>query len=351
MRGDTPMILFAALSTNIIVTVAIVLAYVLIFWGMHLLMKKHEDQASKLLLFSVYLLEFILLLAAIIGIFLTWGMKPWQYLIDSWDDVSRYLLQKIGALIGTAAVIFVIKVIFKISKIALNHVAKREGPTQKRRQTIAKVSKSIIRYVLYILGFIAILAVWGVNVLPALAGLGILGLVIGLGAQELINDIISGFFIIFERHFDIGDTIEVGGFKGVVTSIGLKTTKVRNWRGVVKIINNGDVKIISNYTIYSSLAVVEFGIAYESDVDEALRILEENLPEVAEKYESIIGEPTVAGVTELADSSVNIRVTVETLAEQHYGVERGFLKDIKKILDDNDIEIPFPQVVVNKKGE
>jgi len=345
------MILFAASSTNIIVTVAIVLVYILMFWGLQVLMKKHEDQTSKLLLFLVYTLEFVLLIAALFGVLLIWGVKPWELFVDSWRDVSSYVFQKIGVLIGSAAVIFVTMVIFKIIKIALKHVAQREGPTQKRRETIAKVTKSIVRYVLYILVIIAVLAIWGVNVLPALAGLGILGLVIGLGAQELINDIISGFFIIFEHHFDVGDTIEVEGFKGVVIGIGLKTTKIRNWRGVVKIINNGDVKSLSNFTIYSSLAVVEFGIAYESNVDEAIQILEDNLPEVADKYESIIGSPTVAGVTALADSSVNIRVTVETLAEQHYGVERGFLKDIKRILDDNDIEIPFPQVVVSQKEQ
>lgn len=95
---------------------------------------------------------------------------------------------------------------------------------------------SLIRYAAYIICVIVILGIWKVNVMPALAGLGIVGLVVGLGAQKLISDFVSGLFVVFEHHFDVGDTIIVGDFKGEVIDIGLKTTKIRDWRGRVKII-------------------------------------------------------------------------------------------------------------------
>ena len=145
----------------------------------------------------------------------------------------------------------------------------------------------------------------------------------------------------------MGDTIEVKGFKGIVTDIGLKTTKIRNWKGEVKILSNGDINDITNYSRNPSVAVVEFGIAYKEDVQKTMDILTLELPKIREKFEQIIEDPVVMGVTALDNSSVNLRVIAKTMTEQHYAVERGIRKFIKEILDANGIEIPFPQVVVH----
>jgi small conductance mechanosensitive channel len=192
------------------------------------------------------------------------------------------------------------------------------------------------------------LAIWGINVLPALAGLGILGLVVGLGAQSLIKDFIAGFFIIFEHHFDVGDVVEINGFKGKVVDIGLKTTRVQNWKNAIKIFANGVITEPINYSKNPSVAVIEFGIAYGEDVQKTIDILNQELPKYQERFPDILEAPTVLGVTQLADSSVNMRVIIKTATETHYGIERGFLQIIKEILDKNNIEIPFPQVVVHK---
>jgi small conductance mechanosensitive channel len=139
----------------------------------------------------------------------------------------------------------------------------------------------------------------------------------------------------------------VKGFKGVVTDIGLKTTKIRNWKGEIKIYNNGDIGDITNFSLNPSIAVVEFGIAYEEDVQKTTEILTIELPKVRNLFEQIIEDPVVVGVTEIANSSVNIRVIAKTLNEQHYAVERGIRKFIKEILDSNEIKFAFPQIVVH----
>jgi small conductance mechanosensitive channel len=195
---------------------------------------------------------------------------------------------------------------------------------------------------------LVILSIWGVDVLPALAGLGILGLVVGLGAQSLIKDLIAGFFIIFEHHFDVGDVVEINGFKGRVIDIGLKTTRVQNWKNDIKIFSNGNITESINYSLADSFAVIEFGISYGSDIQRTLELLEQELPKHMDKLPDLIDIPKVLGVTDLASSSVNIRVIAKTNPETQYAVERKLRQAIKELLDENGIEIPFPQVVVHE---
>ncbi|HOH68787.1 MAG TPA: mechanosensitive ion channel, partial [Bacilli bacterium] len=180
----------------------------------------------------------------------------------------------------------------------------------------------------------------------------IVGLVVGLGAQKFIQDLIAGFFIIFEHHYDVGDVIEVGGFKGTVVDIGLKTTRLRNWRGEIKILNNGEVNTLVNHSKNPSVAVVLFAISYEEDIDRTTEVLKAVFPSFRKQYADVlIEDPEVSGVMNLGASSVEMRVTVKTLNEQHYGIERALRKLIKETLDANNIKIPLPQIVVNKPRE
>lgn len=332
-------------------TVAILVVFLVLFFiNRHFIEKFKETIHARWIVVS-YILLFFLLAGAIIGIFFIWGYNISLTFDEFLLELTAFFERSIGGILGTLATIFITMLIYKGVKIAMFRVGKKESPNKRRKQTIAKVTVSIVKYLIAVLGILIILAIWGVNILPALAGLGMMGLVIGLGAQKFINDLISGFFIIFEHHFDVGDTIEVKGFKGVVTDIGLKTCKIRNWKGEVKILSNGDITDITNFSRNPSIAVVEFGIAYGEDVQKTIEILTVELPKVRALFEQIIEEPTILGVTELANSSVNIRVIAKTMTEQHYAVERGMRKFIKEVLDANGIEIPFPQVVVHNAKE
>jgi small conductance mechanosensitive channel len=340
--------LFASQTTNILVTVGIVILLALGTFFIVKIIKKKGDTLKKLPMALLYLTLFILYVGGIVFGLYTWNFDFSAFINDFFGDVVAFILDKIGDIILTIVIILIVSFLLKLLKVILNKSAEREGPNQKRRITMLKVTNSLINYTVKIITLLVILAIWGINVLPALAGLGILGLVVGLGAQSLIKDFIAGFFIIFEHHFDVGDVVEINGFKGKVVDIGLKTTRVQNWKNAIKIFANGVITEPINYSKNPSVAVIEFGIAYGEDVQKTIDILNQELPKYQERFPDILEAPTVLGVTQLADSSVNMRVIIKTATETHYGIERGFLQIIKEILDKNNIEIPFPQVVVHK---
>lgn len=341
--------LFSSTPVNIVVTIAISIVVITLFVLERIFIKKREETIKKWVLFLLFLASLVVFAGAALGIMLVWNLDISTFASQYWTDIVTFFTASVPALIGTAITLFVWFVILRIAKITLKRLGDKPGALQKRRKTISKVMYSIINYSIAIIGIIVILAIWGVNVLPALAGLGILGLVIGLGAQKFIQDLIAGFFIIFEHHFDVGDVIEVAGFKGTVIDIGLKTTKLRNWRGDIKIFNNGEVNTLTNYSQNPSIAVVEFSIAYKEDINKAMDVLKAAFPLFRDQYKDVLLEDVnIVGVIALAASSVDLRVTVKTLNEQHYGIERALRKFIKETLDANEIEIPFPQVVVHK---
>lgn len=344
-------IYFDSIGLNIGLTLSITVVLFFIFYFERLLIKKYEDVLKKSLIILIYIVSLLLVALSILGILFIWNVPILDYFIGSYDQVISAIREEILRIINTLLVIFIAQVLLTISKITLKNIGIKPSPNQKRKRTIARVIRSITKYTIKILALLIILSIWGVNIAPALAGLGILGLVIGLGAQRFINDLISGFFIIFEHQFDVGDKIEVKGFKGEVIDIGLKTTKIQNWKGEIMILNNGEISSFINFSKNPSIAIVEFGIAYKENMDLVINLLTTELLPLRLSFPEIIEDPKVMGVIALDQSSVNMRVIAKTLNEQHYGVERAMRKKIKEILDANGIEIPFPQVVVHQTGK
>lgn len=340
-------ILLSQTLTNSFITAAIVIGIVIVLFIEKRLLK-NEESVNKWFVAVIYIITFGVLIGAILGLFAIWGYDLALYAENTLNNLALGLTDNLGRIISSTVVIVLTFFIMKFSKIAFVKIGRKEGRSQRRRKTVGKLLSSVTRYAVGIIAIVSVLSIWGVNVGPALAGLGIMGLVIGLGAQKFINDLISGFFIIFEQHFDVDDVIEVQGFKGVVTSIGLKTTKIKNWKGEVKILANGDVTNITNFSRNLSMAIVEFGIAYKEDIDKTIEILVANLPKFKAMYPVIVEEPVVHGVIALNSSSVDLRVVAKTLNMQHFSIERDLRKFIKMLLDENDIEIPFPQVVVHQ---
>jgi small conductance mechanosensitive channel len=351
MKGVNKMnlnIFLTTTQTNILYTVGITLFIAFILILEHFLLKK-DERIKGWILFIIYLITFFVILGSILLLFQIWGFDIKEYAESTISNLTSLLTESIGRIVSSLIILFVTFFIMKFSKKAFKKIGNKEGPNQKRKKTVGKLLSSVTRYSLSIISMIIILSIWGVNVGPALAGLGIAGLVIGLGAQKFINDLISGFFIIFEQHYDIDDVIEVQGFKGVVTDIGLKTTRIRNWKGDVKIMANGDMTNLTNYSRNPSVAVVDFGIAYEEDIQKTFNLLEEYLPKFKATQPDVVEDPINLGVVSLGASSVDIRVMARTNNEKHYGIERALRKFIKDMLDENDVEIPFPQIVVSHK--
>ena len=342
------LIFLSTVALNSIFTAIIILSVIAILIFERNLLKKSEDTFKKGIIILIYSATFLLLGFSTIGILYIWDFDINSYFLTIYDQGTIILVDSVGKIVSSAIIIFISMLILKISKITLKRVGLKESMNQRRKRTVARVTRSITKYVVGILTILIVLSVWGVNVAPAVAGLGILGLVIGLGAQKFINDLISGFFIVFEHHFDVGDKIEVQGFKGEVIDIGLKTTKIKNWKNEIKILSNGEINNLINFSKEFSIAVVEFGIAYTEDVQATIDLLNRELPLMRKDYPEIVEDPKVLGVINLSNSSVDMRVIAKTLNEQHYAIERELRKRIKNILDDNEIEIPFPQVVMHQ---
>ena len=239
---------------------------------------------------------------------------------------------------------------FKILKKLVIKVLEKKNlkAAQKQRiKTLIVLIVNIIKYLTIICVLLAILSVWGVNVKSIVAGLGIGTAVIGLAFKDLATDLIAGFSIIAEGEYEIGDTIEVDGLMGEVIFIGLRTTRIRDFKGATKIIANHYMDNIVNYSEHNSLAVIDVSIAYECDETLIEKTFNKIFKDLNGKIPHATGELELWGVNELSDSAVVYRVVVETEPMQQYAVQRFLRKELKKGLDAAKIKIPYQQIEVH----
>lgn len=232
--------------------------------------------------------------------------------------------------------------------------SKQRGPiriTARREATLKKLIQNMLSYIIYFMAFIMILDTVGIKIAPLLAGAGVAGLAIGFGAQNLVRDIISGFFIIFEDQFSVGDYIFTSGVEGTVEEIGLRTTKIQAWTGEQNVIPNGSITQVTNYSTHNGLAVVDINIPYESDIATAEHIIERVVVDLPSQYEEIVATPEILGVQTLEQSHYVIRVIAETLPVYQWAGARLIRKEVKEQLYKEGIEIPAPRLVMYSRNE
>ncbi len=220
---------------------------------------------------------------------------------------------------------------------------------EQRGHTIAQLLRSVGKVTIVIVALLFTADIF-INIGPLLAGAGILGLAISFGAQSLVKDVITGFFYLVEGQFAVGDVIEVAGKSGVVERMTLRVVMLRDLRGVLHIIPNGQISTVSNMTRKWSRAVVDVGVAYGTDVDRALEVFRDEARRLTQDPDwkaRFDGEPEVVGVDELSESAITIRTLFRTLPAQQWAVAREFRRRIKNRLDREGIEIPFPQRTVH----
>ena len=214
--------------------------------------------------------------------------------------------------------------------------------------------KSFYNYFVVFLGAFFILTAWGVDSITLFASVGLIGLVVSFGAQGLVEDILAGLFLILEKQFSVGDIVIIDGFRGVVTEIGLRTTKFLDIANAdLKIINNKDVKNVINASVNLSTAASDVGIAYEEDLEKVEKLIADDfIPTMKKKYAELIGDgPTYVGVTSLADSSVNLKFVAKCKEEDRFKLSRLMNREFKLFCDRHKIDIPFPQVTINQKAK
>ena len=222
---------------------------------------------------------------------------------------------------------------------------------KKRVETVNVLILNIIKYIIIIFVSVLILANFGVNVGSILAGLGIASAVVGLAFQDMAKDLIAGISIIMEDQYEIGDTIEVNGFKGEVVALGLRTTRIKDYKGATKIIANHLMTEIVNYNLYPSLAIIDVSAGYQYDSDKVEKVLNDLAKNLKGKIPKSKGDIKILGIEDLEASGVIYRVTVEVASNEQYTAQRILRKEIKKALDAANIEIPYQQIEVHNGGK
>lgn len=217
-----------------------------------------------------------------------------------------------------------------------------------RGTAIIDILCSLIKYVAAITLLFFILKACGVDTTAVVTGLSIVTLIIGLALQPLLQDIIAGLFIVFEHVFEVGDIVVVGGFRGTVDEIGIRTTRIKDGGGNVKVINNSELRALVNMSDHLSIASCEVGIEYGESLERVETILKEHIEEIKKEIPEIVEGPFYKGVSALADSSVNLKFVAKCKEGSKYQVERDMNRQFKLLFDKFNINIPFPQVVVNQ---
>ena len=244
------------------------------------------------------------------------------------SKIANLLLSNVGLLIRP----------FDESKAA-------EMERQKRAKTISGILQKFVTAIIVGVTLMMLLLELSVNITPILTSVGVIGVALGFGAQQMVGDFIGGFFIIFENQLRVGDVAIINGTGGLVEEIQLRTTVLRSLDGTVHVFRNGTIDTISNMTRRFSYYVVDLGVAYKEDTDRVCQVVREVVAEMQteEKYAHSILEPVdILGVDEFADSAVNIKLRIKTLPIKQWEVGREFRRRIKYRFDKEGIEIPFP---------
>ncbi|GMG98002.1 mechanosensitive ion channel family protein [Tepidimicrobium xylanilyticum] len=252
-------------------------------------------------------------------------------------------------------VFMVIKILIRISHILIDKtIESRKNKAftvdEKKIDTLIAVLKNIIKYLLYFIGIMILLDIFGINTSSILATAGLGGLAISFAAQSLIKDIITGFFILFEDQYSIGDYVQIGDYQGIVEELGLRVTKLRDFSGELHIIPNSNIGTVTNKTRGAMRALVTVRIPYEEDVDRVINVLEEVSQTLRKSNESILEGPNILGISDLGEYGIEITVIARTKPMDQWGVERDLRKEIKKAFERENIKIPYPRMdIVNER--
>lgn len=297
-------------------------------------MKKQIYKNIFLIVFSGILLMTIMLIAKETDLF------------DDLEDMEAGLKISGGMMLNVVLALALVVLISNVLLIVLNLFRNRRG----RIGTLVTVISSLIKYISVLVAFCWILSIIGVNVSTIFASVGIFALILGFGAESLVADLVTGVFILFENQYNVGDIVEIDGFRGKVKEIGIRTLSLEDTGGNIKIINNSELKNIVNRSNQRSVAVCDVSVSYNTDIEELEEKLVNMLQKIKAKHTDIfIGRVEFVGVEALADSGVVLRIIADVSEENIFKGRRLLNKEIKIMFDKEGIIIPYPQVDVHSK--
>ncbi len=268
------------------------------------------------------------------------------------QSVGRWLLTSgLQILLIVVIALVAMRVLRKIVGRAFSTMASGRGDPEfaKRTDTLNGISGNVLSVVVLVIALMMVLKEFGIDIGPILAGAGVLGLAVGFGAQNLVQDVISGFYILLEDQIRVGDVVQIAGKGGLVERVSLRMTVIRDLAGNVHYVRNGQIDVVTNMTKDFSMYVFDVGVAYREDTDEVVEVLREVAADLRgdEAYRGdILDDLEVLGVDQFADSAVIVKARIKTKPIRQWAVGREFNRRMKKAFDERNIEIPFPHVTV-----
>ncbi len=317
-----------------------------------------ETRANRYLLTLKKVFRFMVLVLVVLAVFQVWGLNA----IDWLNSESGRILS--GTLLRIAAILLVAFLLWELLNLLVQNylngltVDGVMSEESARTKTLLAIARKALVIVLVVISSLMILSELGLDIAPLLAGAGVLGLAVGFGAQKLVQDVITGVFILIEDQISEGDVINVGDKGGVVEVVSLRTVRLRDYAGIVHTIPYSAISTVSNRTKEFSFYVFDVGVAYREDVDEVIAVLREIGAELQQDAEfgPLILEPLeVAGLDAFADSAVMIKARLKTKPIKQWTVGREFNRRMKQRFDELGIEIPFPHTTIyfgeDKQGQ
>jgi len=247
--------------------------------------------------------------------------------------ISSINLNTVGAALLT---IFVTWLIAQLVKYLVGSLKFKNG----RQETIYQLFGDLCKYIIYIVGWGIALSCFGIDTSAIFASVGVIGIVVGFGAQSLIEDVITGLFIIFEGEFEVGDIISIDGFRGTVKKISLRTVSVMDSGGNIRVVNNSEISSLVNLSDVQSVAVVNVPVSFEHNLDVVEKLINDTLQSIPSNYPEIFKEaPVYRGVENIEGGNLDLLITANVLEENVYTARRIILREIKLAYEKNEINI------------
>ena len=266
-----------------------------------------------------------------------------------WDVNQTLVMLKshVPVIINSLIYIVIVYAVCKLVRLIFSAKMRQSN----RTKTVFSLLDGFVKYACAIAVIILVLKACGVDTTALVASVGVLTLVVGLGAQPLIADIIAGIFIIFEDEYHVGEIVTINDFRGTVMEIGIRSTRLMDAAGNIKIINNSAIGDVINLSRELSLAIVDCDFPYDVPVELVENILKDNFPDMARNIPAIKDGPFYKGVCMFKDSNVTIKIVAKCLEEDRFQVERDLNREYRRVIVENGIDIAYPQVVINYPEE
>lgn len=265
-------------------------------------------------------------------------------------------LRLAASIVGVLVVAILLRaMVARVLRRFFASIAARAPTVEERRRvdTLSKVLRHSASALIVIVAVMLVLNQIGMSIAPILGAAGVVGIAVGFGAQSLVKDVFSGFFLLVENQIRVGDVVEIAGKSGVVEQLSLRRTTLRSYDGSVHYISNGLITTVTNMSTEFAFAVVDIGVSYREDIDRVYAVMRETADGLRQSGDfgpKIIDDLEIAGVDQWADSAVMIRARIRTQPLDQWSVRREYLKRLKAAFDREDISIPFPHRTVTVAG-